>query len=227
MSTAPARLAAALAWARKHGGAIALELLFNFIGPYLIYDLSSDRLGPVGALMAASGPPIAWSVIGFIRERKVDAISMLVLGGIALSLLAFAGGGGVKVLQLRENLVSGLLGLIFVASAAIRRPLILHLAQAGARRQSAQGAAVLEAAGKDPRFRRDMALATLVWGFGLLSVCALNCVLVFLLTIKQFLLVSSPIGYAGVGLVMAWTFWFMPRAVRRTLARTGTTPAAP
>jgi hypothetical protein len=227
VSVAPPRLAAAAAWIRAHGATVALELLFNFIGPYLIYDLADDRLGTVGALMAASAPPIVWSVIGFVRERKVDAISIMVLGGIALSLLAFVGGGGVKVLQLRENLVSGLVGLIFLGSTAIRRPLILHLAQAGARRQSAKGGAVLEAAGKDPAFRRDMALATLVWGFGLLAVCAVNCALVFVLTIKQFLLVSSPIGYAGLGIVMAWTFWFMPRAVRRALVRAGTIPAAP
>src|SRR5271170_2683446 len=77
------------------------------------------------------------AIAAFIRERRVDAISVLVLSGIALSILAFAGGGGVKFLQLRENLVTGLVGLIFLGSAAIGRPLIYQLSRAGVRRRAA------------------------------------------------------------------------------------------
>ena len=79
----------------------------------------SGRLGAAPALIAASAPPILWSIAAFVRQRKVDAISILALCGIALSLMAFAGGGGVKFLQLRENLVTGLIGLIFLGSVAI------------------------------------------------------------------------------------------------------------
>ncbi len=116
--------------------------------------------------MTASAPPILWAIVEFIRERKVDAISILVLGGIALSLLAFAGGGGVKVLQLRENLVAGLVGLVFLGSAAIGRPLIYQLARAGVRRRSADRGAAFEALRSDIRFRNAMTVATLVWGTG-------------------------------------------------------------
>ena len=100
--------------------------------------------------MAASVPPVAWSVIGFLRERKLDALSILVLAGIALSLLAFAGDGGIKVLQLRENLVGGVIGLAFLGSAAIGRPLIDLLAQARMRRGAPEKAAALEARAKTP-----------------------------------------------------------------------------
>src|ERR1700676_2260105 len=98
---------------RERGAGIGVEILVNFALPFLIYDLTRRGLGDVNALIAASGPPIAWSLIEFARKRRVDALSMLVITGIALSLLGFIGGGGARFLQLREALVTGLIGLVF------------------------------------------------------------------------------------------------------------------
>lgn len=57
------------------------------------------------------------------------------------------------------------------------------------------------------------------WGFGLLGACALNCTLVFLVSIKTFLLISGPINTAIIGPLTAWTFWYVPRSMRRAAAR--------
>jgi len=219
MSAVQSRSAKTFAWLRAHGVKMGLELLVNFILPYLIYDLGKDRLGDVGALMASSGPPILWSIVEFIRERKVDAVSILVLAGIALSLLAFAGGGGVKFLQLRENLVTGLVGLVFLGSAVIGKPLIFELARAGMRRNTPDKVAEFEGLSSNVFFRRSMTVMTLVWGLGLLASCALSCALVFVVSIKQYLLISSPISYASMGLLGAWTFWYVGRSKRRGEAR--------
>ena len=221
MSTVDSRLIKTAAYARVHGVKFGLEATANFVLPFLIFNYGSASLGAAQALMAASAPPVLWSIATFIRERKVDAISVLVLSGIALSLLAFAGGGGVKFLQLRENLVAGLVGLIFLGSAAIGRPLIYQLARAGARRRSADNAAAVEALRHDVGFRGAMMAATLVWGIGLLTLCAVNCALVFMVSIKQYLLMSAPIGYVSVGLLTAWTFWYVPLAKRQAQARAG------
>lgn len=207
--------AQAIAQARQHAGSVVMELLFNFVLPFAVYDLSTASLGKVGALMASSAPPILWSIYGFIRQRKVDAISVLVVGGILLSLLAFLGGGGVKFLQLRENLVTGLVGLVFLASAAIGKPLMYQLAKANLQRRASTGLEAFESRSQDAGFRRTMALMTLVWGSGLVASCAVNCVLVFSISIKDYLLVSPPVGYVTMGLLFAWTFWYGKRARRR------------
>jgi len=201
-------------------------VLVNFLLPFVIYDVGKDRLGDVGALMASSLPPIAWSVIEFIRLRKIDAVSMLVLAGIALSLLAFAGGGGVKFLQLRENLVTGLVGLVFLGSAAVGKPLIYQLARASVRRGAAEKAEQFEAMQAHAGFRRSMTVMTVVWGLGLLASCALSCVLVFMVSIKQYLLISSPVSYATMGLLAAWTFWYASTARRRGEAARAAAAAA-
>jgi len=215
MSADESRLTRTFAYARAHGVKLAAELAFNFVLPFAIYSAASGRFGAAPALMAASAPPILWSVATFIRERKIDALSMLVLTGIALSLIAFTGGAGVKFLQLRENLVGGLVGLVFLASAAIGRPLIYQLAKAGSRRRGPEAAAAVEALGGHAGFRRATAVATLVWGFGLSAVCALNCTLVFVVSIKQFMLIGGLISYTALGLLTAWTYWYLPRAMRQ------------
>jgi hypothetical protein len=217
-----------VAYARAHCVRISRELAVNFVLPFLIFNYISSSLGAVIALIIASTPPILWAIAAFIRERKVDAISVLVLSGIALSILAFAGGGGVKFLQLRENLVTGLVGLIFLGSAAIGRPLIYQLSRSGVRRRAAVKVQAFEGLRDDTQFRRSMTVATLVWGFGLLAVCALNCALVFMLTIKHYLLIGGPLNYAIISMLTAWTFWYVPRAARQTaLGRAAAEQAEP
>lgn len=199
---------------RRHGGTLAVEILVNVALPYAVYSLVQPRYGDVRGLLASSVPPILWSVAEFARKRRADAISLFVLIGIALSLLAFIGGGSVKFLQLRENLVTGAIGVVFVASAAIGKPLIYHLARAGAARQSPGNAAQLERLRDNAYFRRAMTVMTLVWGFGLLGATAVACVLVFTLSIRTYLLVSPFVGYGIMGALALWTMWFSRRGRR-------------
>jgi hypothetical protein len=203
---------------RKTLGSIAIELLVNFLLPYVIYVKAEAGLGQVHALLAASLPPIVWSVIEFARKRRVDAVSILVLAGIVLSLLAFFGGGSAKFLQLRENLVTGLIGLVFLGSAAIGRPLIYQLARAGKLRESPAEAARFEALRNKQHFRQGMTIMTLVWGFGLLAQTIVACLLVFRLSIQHYLLVSPIIGYGTMGGLALWTFWYVKRMKRRGAA---------
>jgi hypothetical protein len=77
---------------------LALGVLFNFLLPWAVYRLSVPHLGETHAIMATAVAPAAWSLAQFARSRKVDAMSGLVLSGIALSLLVLALGGSPKIL---------------------------------------------------------------------------------------------------------------------------------
>jgi hypothetical protein len=209
----------AIQFVRERGAGVTVEVLVNFALPFLIYDRTRLQLGDVGALVAASAPPIAWSLIEFARKRRVDALSMLVIAGIALSLLAFIGGGGARFLQLREHLVTGVIGLVFLGSAAIGRPLIYHLARATLARRSSAELGEFEALRDNVHFRRAMNVMTLVWGVGLIAHTALACVLIFNLSIRDYLLVGPVIGYGTTGALTVWTFWYSRRQRRKGAAR--------
>ncbi len=191
---------------RRAGSGVAVEILVNFILPYVLYVVGKPRLGDVHALMASSLPPVAWSLIEFARRRRIDAISCIVIAGIALSLLAFIGGGGVRFLQLRENLVGGLVAVVMLVSAAIGRPLIYELARASVARKSTADVVEFERLRHTAGFRRSMMFLTLVWGFGLLASTGLSCFLVFKMTIRHYLIVNPLIGYGTTALLGLWTF---------------------
>ena len=205
----------ARAYLRTHGLGLSAEVAVNFVLPYVVYDQARPALGEVGALIASSAPPLLWSLVEFVRRRRVDAVSLLALAGIALSLLAFLGGGSVHLLQLREKLVTALIGLVFLGSAAIGRPLIYQLARAGLARRKPSELAGFEALRDNAGFRRSMTLMTLVWGFGLLGEAALSGVLVYALSVREYLIVGPILGNGAMGALGLWTFWFSRRQRRR------------
>ena len=203
----------------KHGAQFALEVLVNFVLPLGIYDLVKPGHGEVQGLIASSAPPILWSLVEFARARRVDAVSLLVLGGIALSLLAFVGGGGVKVLQVREKLVTVAIAFVFLGSAAIGRPLIYELARAGLARRSPDELAEFEGLKNNSFFKRGMMVMTLAWGFGLLADAAASVALVYAVSVRTYLVIGPLLGYGAIGSLGLWTFWYSRRQRRIGRAR--------
>jgi hypothetical protein len=222
----PKRIARIATYVRRNGGHVAVEALVNFVLPYMIYSYAEAPLGDVRALLASSAPPILWSLVEFARHRRLDALSVLVVSGIALSLLAMLGGGGMRFLQLREKLVTAVIGLVFVGSALIGKPLIYELARASMRRKSEDEAQQFEALQIHAGFRRTMTVMTLVWGLGFLADAAVSVALVFALSIRQYLLVNPILGYGTIGALSLWSFLYGQRAKRRGEARRAAALAA-
>jgi hypothetical protein len=222
----PGLIARTASYLRQNGLHLLAEALVNVVLPFLIYNYAEGSLGAVRALMASSAPPIIWSLVEFARHRRLDALSVLVIGGIALSLLAMIGGGGVRFLQLREKLVTGVIGLAFVGSALIGKPLIYELARSTMRRRSEDEAREFEALQVHAGFRRTMTVMTLVWGFGLLADVAVSVVLVFVLSIRQYLIVNPILGYGTMGALSLWSLLYGRRAKRRGEARRAAAAAA-
>lgn len=213
MTTTADRFEGVLTWARTHGPKFVLEIAVNFALPFVVYRATHDRLGDVDALIAASAPPFVWGILEFVRRHRIDALSLLALAGIVLSLLAFIGGGGVRFLQLREQLVGAVVGAVFLGSAAIGKPLIYELARARIRRVAGGRSGWFEALRDDPRFRRVMMLMTLSWGVALVAQSAACGTLVFALSIKWYMIVSPIIGYSVVGAMTAWSYWYARRRI--------------
>ena len=213
------RIARVTAYLRQNGAHLLLEVMVNFILPLVIYNYAEASLGAVRALLASSAPPILWSLVEFARHRRLDAMSMLVVAGIALSLLAMIGGGGVKFLQLREKLVTGVIGLVFLGSALVGKPLVYQLARASMRRKSEDEAQQFEALQVHAGFRRTMTVMTLVWGLGLIADVAVGVALVFALSVREYLIVSPILSYGTMGSLTLWTFLYGRHARRRGEAR--------
>ncbi|WP_018912234.1 VC0807 family protein [Thiomonas sp. FB-6] len=195
--------------------ALLLELGVNLLGPWLVYRLCLPTLGEFGALVASGIPPALWALAGLVRTRRLDALSLLVLLGIVLSAAVSLLGGEPRLLLLRESLVTGSIGLAFLISLALGRPLVFYLARATVARESAEGSAGFEAAWRArPTLAASIRLMTLVWGLGLCAEFALRAWLVMHLPIERVLLVSPLVGYGAYGALAAWTLWYRLRLKR-------------
>ena len=115
---------------------------------------------------------------------------------------------------------------MFLGSALIGKPLIYELARASMRRKSEGEAQEFEALQVHAGFRRTMTVMTLVWGFGLLAEVAVSVVLVFTLSIREYLIVNPILGYGTMGALSLWSFFYGRRAKRRGDARRAAAEAA-
>ncbi|MCX4172291.1 MULTISPECIES: VC0807 family protein [Paraburkholderia] len=197
-----------------------LELAVNFLLPWLAYRFALPHLGETGALIASAVPPIVWSLIELVRFRRVDALSVMVVAGIVLSVAAMALGGSPRMLLLRESLVSGAVGVVFLLSLPVRRPLIFYLARATVAREMEGGAERFETLWRErPALVSAMRLMTLVWGVGLTGETALRAWMALTWPIERFLVVSPFIGYGIYGALTLWTLWYRKTMRSRVEAR--------
>ncbi|RKP43391.1 VC0807 family protein [Trinickia fusca] len=200
----------------KIKGGVILELVVNLLLPWLVYRLALPHFGRVGALYASAVPPLAWSVAEFVKSRRLDALSALVLLGIALSIIFMALGGNPRVLLVRESLVSGAIGTAFLLSLLLEQPLAFYLARATIAREQAGGAARFETLWNErPRLRASLRLMTLVWGTALTAETLLRCWLAWHWSVERCLIVLPFISYSIYGGLMLWTFWFRGRLRER------------
>jgi hypothetical protein len=202
---------------------LVVELGVNLVLPWLAYRLALPHWGELGALYASAVPPVIWSLVEFARTRRVDALSILVLLGIALSVVLMALGGSPRLLLMRESIASGAIGVVFLLSLALRRPLTFYLARATVAREGEGGAERFEALWNErPALRRSVRLMTAVWGLGLTGENALRSWLAWHWPIERFLAVSPFIGYGIYGALTVWTLMYRKKLQRRaTDAPTG------
>jgi hypothetical protein len=163
------------------------------------------------ALIVSAVPPMLWSLFTVIRFRRLDAVSLLVLGGILLSLLAMLCGGGPRLLLLRESLITGVVGLVLLISLLFPRPLMYYMAESTASKHSPEDAGRFELLWEKPRFVRCMYLLTTFWGVGLVCEAIIRAILAWTIPTEQFLLISPIVSYGVYLGLIGWTFWMVHR----------------
>jgi len=199
---------------RVPGLSFFVELFVNLGAPWLVYTWLSPRYGDFIALAVSAAPPMLWSVYELARFRKLDALSLIVIAGILLSLAAVGFGGSPRMLLVRENIFSVPIGLAFLLSLGLKRPLIYYLANATMARSSPEAQAQFQANWERPHVLRALRVMSLVWGAGLVAQGLLLGWMAWTWPIGTYLLVSPVIGYGAIAAMGFWT-WRYRTGLRR------------
>ena len=195
-----------------------LDLIVNLALPWAAYTLAKPHWGEMGALLASAAPPIVWSSVELWRVKRVDALSLIVIGGIVLSLVAMLLGGSPKLLLVRESLISGIIGVAFLGSLCLPKPLVFYLAVATLERQQTEAAEHLRQNWTKPQLRRLLRMMTLIWGLGLTGEALLRSWLAWHWSAERYLAIGPWISYGIFGALSGWTFWQQRRARARAVA---------
>lgn len=196
------------------------EIFANFLAPYLVYQGLDARLGDTNAMIASAVPPLLWSAYELIKTRRFDAIALTVVATILLTVIATACGGSARLIQIRDALVTGAVGVAFLVSLAWRRPLIFFLARAAMAR-GADSAAEYETIWEQPGVPAVFRWLTLVWGFGLVGQTCAMCYLAWIWPIPRYLLLSPAVSVAIFGVLMAGSLRYIARQPAAKLIMAG------
>jgi hypothetical protein len=145
-------------------------LLVNVALPWLAYRLAFPHWGQVGALAASALPLIAWMTVDLLRYHHFDGLSALVLAGVLPALAASLVFSDARLLLIEDPMVSGFIGITFLASLALRKPIVFYLARSTMSREDHRSAELFERHWRNrPTLAAYIRLMTLVWGVGMIG----------------------------------------------------------
>ncbi|PXW22878.1 VC0807 family protein [Paraburkholderia caballeronis] len=191
-------------------------IVVNVALPATTYWIAKGRFGPSGALIASAVPLLAWMGLDFARFRHFDALSAVVLAGIVMSVLVLVPRSWPWLGEVREPLVSGIVGVFFLLSLSMKRPLVFYLARSTmARERSGQEKAFDAMWQSRPALRTSIRLMTVVWGLGLVGENAVRFWMAIAMNGSNGQRWSMAVRYATYAGLMLWTVGYRRWYVRR------------
>ena len=200
---------------RKLIQSIISSIVINGLIPVVIYNLLLGHFSSFISLLIATLIPLGDNLYQIVKYRKADAFGLFMLTGFVLSLLAFVLGGNAKLILLRESMVTGLLGLIFIGSLFFAKPLIYHFAIRFSSSDESEMKGQFAKNWEVPYFRWVLRIMTAIWGIALLGEAIIKIILVYELSITAFLAVSQLIFYSVIGAAILFTIVYRRYAKSR------------
>ncbi len=164
------------------------------------------RLGvtPLITLAVAALFPLAETIYEAVTVKRIGLIAIVSLVGLVVGFgLSFATGNAIFAL-LKDSLLTGVFGLLFLGSLLTSRPLIYRLNLDLAGNDPAARAAA-EALWQQPAAQRAFRLITIVWGLGLLLDAGARVVAALTLPITRATSISPMISVVCIGGILVWT----------------------
>jgi intracellular septation protein A len=194
---------------------VAMIAVFDIAGPLVTYSMvRAAGLGAVPALLISGVFPALGVLLGFARHRRVDAVGVLVLAGVAVGTILGLVSGNERLILAEGSVPTAIFGLACLGSLWVSRPLIFRFALEFMGADTLKGrdfAAKWQYAG----FRHAFRLLTLVWGAAYLAEATARVVIIEMASTGTALLVSKIMPYVVAALLIGWTNVYGKRARRR------------
>jgi len=199
--------------------ALVRNLIWDVGAPILVYyPLRLLGVSMVLALTAATAVALGRIAFVALRDRRFDGFAALMAAMFGIGLVLTLATGDPRVILAKDSVVTGVLGIAFLGSCVVGRPLMYALARRmlPPERQAEADTRL----GSDPRYRARLVTMSAVWGVILLAEAVARVVLVFTLPVDLMFGLSHVLQFAAVGLAILWSFLYGRRARRRAAVAT-------
>jgi hypothetical protein len=190
---------------------IILAIAINAILPVVLYTLIRPGVANDATALAISGfVPVMRVIFMWLWRRHVDWIGVLSIVGFAFALAvsAFSNGNSL-LLKVHEQLLTGAIGVVFMISALIKKPLLVTILTALRGNQ-------FETSNNPALFKR-MTVITGGLGFVLLANAVIHVILALSLSTSAYLAASRVVTWIVLGSGIALLWW-----MRQSMAGNGT-----
>ena len=206
-SAAPQTMITSLLW----------DIALNATIPAALYFFTKRFISPseLTALLSATSFPLLKSAYGLAKRRELDPVALLILLGLAASVIAVLFCGDPHLLLIRESFFTGAFGLACLISLILPRPIMFYFGRYFMAGRNAQRRHTFNARWQDPAVRRAHRLVTATWGLVFVGEFVLRIALVYNFPAPVVLAVSPfSTGFVTVGTIV-WTFWYAHRVRNR------------
>lgn len=222
---------------RSRVQSLAMIAVFDIAGPLVAYWLlRSNGLSAVTSLVLSGVFPAFGVAINFARDRRLDAIGVLVLAGIVAGTLLGLVSGNPRLVLVEGSVPTAVFGVLCLGSLWSSSPLMYRFASEFIGADTPRGRefqALSQNTGPAGRgFRHVFRVMTVVWGIGFLAEAAARVLIVELTSTGTAFAISKVMPYVVAGVLAAWTFaygnWSRRRGERAGVLQAAaalTTPA--
>ena len=188
--------------------------------PFGIYFLAKGFTGASDAVALSVGAlvPAGMTLWQVARTRRVNAVTLLILLGMAGSIAAALLGGDARLLLIRESALGVIMGLSFLVSLFLSRPLFFTLMRQVRAGHDAQKLATFEQRWQQPAQRHAFRLVTAVLGLVLVGEFILRLVIVLNAPISLAVTLTTVVPFGIYIITLGWIVWYMRRTSTSTFA---------
>jgi intracellular septation protein A len=200
-------------------------LLVDVAIPIAVFNLLAHYgVSTLWALAAGGLSPALNNIRIWMKSRRLEPLGIIVMSLLAVSTAASLISGSVFFALIKESFLTGVFGVICLASLFAKRPLLFYIVRQFVAGDDPERIAWWNGLWQYADFRRATRFVTAVWGIAYVAEALVRVVFAMTLTPAQVVTISPIMAFGILFLLIAWTRRHL-LAVRERRLRQQTTAA--
>ncbi|MBT2478246.1 VC0807 family protein [Streptomyces sp. ISL-94] len=203
----------------RSGAATALGWILtiglNVVAPIITYNtLTEDHnWSEFSALLLSGAWPVLDSAISVAWRRKLDEFAVVTLVFLVITaIVSLVGAHSARALLIKDSGVTGLFGVLCLATLLAARPLMFYFGRKFATDGTPESTAWWNGLWQYEGFRTTMRTMTLVWGVAYIAEALVRIGLTYVLDTKTMVALSPIMIYGVLGCLGVWTALYGKRS---------------